>query len=78
MKEETELAWLIHFARRQGITNRRIADKFEVDDATVSRWARGYGSRRNDELVRLLQEMIDDKLRDDVREWKEYVRGCKG
>lgn len=78
MKEETELAWLIHFARRQGITNRHIADEFEVEDATVSRWARGYGSRRNDELVRILQEMIAEKLRDDVREWKEYVRGCKG
>lgn len=78
MKEETELAYLIHFARRQGITNRHIADEFEVEDATVSRWARGYGSRRNDELVRLLQEMIDSKLRDDVREWEEYVRGCKG
>lgn len=78
MKEETELAYLIHFARRQGITNRRIADEFEVEDATVSRWARGYGSRRNDELIRILQEMISDKLRDDVREWEEYVRGCKG
>ena len=78
MKEETELAYLIHFARRQGITNRHIADEFEVEDATVSRWARGYGNRRNDELVRLLQEMIAEKLRDDVAEWKDYVRGCKG
>lgn len=78
MKEETELAWLIHFARRQGITNRHIADEFKVEDATVSRWARGYGCRRNDELIRILQEMISDKLRDDVREWEEYVRGCKG
>lgn len=78
MKEKTELAYLIHFARRQGITNRHIADEFEVEDATVSRWARGYGCRRNDELVSILQEMIDEKLRDDVREWKEYVRGCRG
>ena len=77
MEEKTDLAYLIHFARRQGITNRHIADEFEVEDATVSRWARGYGSRRNDELIRILQEMITSKLRDDVREWEEHVRGCR-